>query len=186
MADVVHRTTKEHLRSVNTGLYPTANWIINPDLTGLYDPATRSYTVPIRHWKITGDVVSTMTAGEIDVDATLLTRAKRQKRRAIDARTNALIAQGVVFATKTMSLSAPAQRMLMKYDQIRSTLTYPIEFNTKDDLDTLSIADAATMRSFLVAAVGAIRGHRDGGTALKSTVRAATTVTAVDAVVDAR
>lgn len=186
MSDVVHRTTKEHRRSVNTGDFPTANWIINPDLTGLYDPVTRSYTVPIRRWTITGDVVSAMSAGEIDVDATLLARAKRLKRRAIDQRTIALIGQGFVSATKTMSLSAAAQRMLMKYDQIRSTLTYPVVFNTQDDLDTLSIADAPAMRSLLVAAVAAIRGHRDGGTTLKASVRAATTITAVDAIVDTR
>ena len=57
MADVVHRTTLEYLRSVNTPEYPVIDWIINPNLSALA-------AVPQRYWKVSGDLVVEMTAGE--------------------------------------------------------------------------------------------------------------------------
>lgn len=63
MADVLHRTTKQLLLSVNTPDFAVEDWIINPELDGLYvRPST--FTVPAKYWKITGDVVTEMNAGE--------------------------------------------------------------------------------------------------------------------------
>lgn len=65
MADVLNRTTKEYLTSQNTPDFDVLDWIINPDLSGVVG-------VPIRYWKIVGDVVSEMTKPEKDaVDAAL-------------------------------------------------------------------------------------------------------------------
>lgn len=57
MADVVNRTTKQHLKSRHTPDYPTASWIHNPDLSALSG-------VPTKYWNIVGDVVSEMSAAE--------------------------------------------------------------------------------------------------------------------------
>ncbi len=63
MADVVNRTTVEYLRSVNTPDYPTADWLINPDLSALA-------AVEQKYWKVVGETVVEMTQPEKDaVDA---------------------------------------------------------------------------------------------------------------------
>lgn len=53
MATVLHRTTKELRRSVNTPDFPVGQWIINPNLS-----AVGSF--PSKYWIITGDVVTLM------------------------------------------------------------------------------------------------------------------------------
>lgn len=189
MADVLNRTTKLMVFSVNTPNYPVADWIINPVLTGLFDRSTFTYTVPLKYWKIAGDVVSTMTQVEKDsVDATGLPAYKTVKFTAIDLRTDQLISAGFTFSTKQFSLSANAQARLMGINQVRTdaAITYPIRWNTIDDLDYYDVPDAATVLSFYLTAVGTYRGHVDSGTALKDSVRAAATMAAVDAVVDTR
>ena len=65
MSNVVHRTTKKYLRSVNTPDYPVEDWIINPDLSAVVQ-------VPNKYWKIAGDVVTEMDLTEksaVDRDA---------------------------------------------------------------------------------------------------------------------
>jgi len=66
MANVLHRTTKQYLQSLNTPDYPVLDWIINPDLSsvGIFQS---------RYWIITGDVVTLMDqAGRDVVDADIL------------------------------------------------------------------------------------------------------------------
>lgn len=63
MADVINRATLEIRRSVHTPNFPTADWIVNPDLSALAG-------VPVRYWKVVGDTVVEMTTPEKDaVDA---------------------------------------------------------------------------------------------------------------------
>jgi hypothetical protein len=63
MSDVVHRTTKQYLKSANTPDYPVETWIINPDLSAVEG-------FPSKYWIITGDVVTLMSQAERDaVDA---------------------------------------------------------------------------------------------------------------------
>lgn len=76
MANVVNRTTKEFIRSVNEPDYPVLDWIINPNLDAVV--GFRS-----AYWIITGDVVSLMTQPERDaVDAAELV-ANRDAEAAI-------------------------------------------------------------------------------------------------------
>jgi len=51
MANVLNRTTKQYLTSVNTPDYPIGSWIHNPDLSLVIG-------WPNRYWTITGDVVT--------------------------------------------------------------------------------------------------------------------------------
>lgn len=60
MSEVINRTTLELKDSVNTPDYPVAQWIINPDLSGVA-------SVPKKYWKIVGDNVEEMTQAEKDV-----------------------------------------------------------------------------------------------------------------------
>ena len=71
MADVINRTTLEQFFSVDTPLFPTTEFIINPDLTLLFDASTNTFIVLKKYWKIEGDLVLEMTQAEKDVvDAT--------------------------------------------------------------------------------------------------------------------
>ena len=57
MAVVVHRTTVQVIYSAHAPDYPTGTWIHNPDLSALV-------AVPQKYWKVVGDLVQEMTAGE--------------------------------------------------------------------------------------------------------------------------
>lgn len=60
MASVLNRTTKQFIQSANTPDFPTADWIINPDLTAVAG-------APIKYWIIdppASDTIRLATAGE--------------------------------------------------------------------------------------------------------------------------
>jgi len=70
MGDVLNRTTKELKLSVNSPDFPTATWIINPDLSALSGVASK-------YWNIVEDVVSEMSQSEKDtVDSDELSQHK--------------------------------------------------------------------------------------------------------------
>ena len=69
MADVVHRTTKQHRRSVNTPDFPITDWIINPDLGAVAG-------IPSKYWDISGDVISPMAQPARDQVDVLETAAR--------------------------------------------------------------------------------------------------------------
>ena len=57
MANVLNRTTLAYSKSVNTPEYPVADWIHNPDMSGVEG-------VPQKYWKLVGDAPVGMTAAE--------------------------------------------------------------------------------------------------------------------------
>lgn len=57
MVDVVHRTTREHRRSVNDPEYPAQDWIHNPDLSAVIG-------FDSKYWLIAGDVISLMAPAQ--------------------------------------------------------------------------------------------------------------------------
>ena len=70
MANVLHRTTKQYLPSVNTPEYPIADWIISPNLSAVvgYGP---------QYWIITGDTITLMdAAARAAVDAAALSAGR--------------------------------------------------------------------------------------------------------------
>lgn len=108
------------------------------------------------------------------------------KSREIDGRTGELISLGFSYATKQFSLSQNAQINISALNQTRDELTYPINYNTADDLDTYNVVDATDMHSMYLTALSTKKAHLDSGTALKNQVRAATTHNEIDAVIDNR
>jgi hypothetical protein len=121
-------------------------------------------------------------------DPAALPNAKTTRILEIDARTSALIDQGFVFSSKVFSLTLAAQAKMTGIHAVREhvALTYPIKWNTKDDLDTHELTDAATVESFYLTALGTIRTHLDSGTALHDLVNAASDQPSLDAVSDDR
>ena len=111
---------------------------------------------------------------------------KIRKFQAVDTRTGELIAPGFAYSSKQFSLSQNAQSSLHGLNARKDTETYPIEWNTIDDLDVYSIDDATDAGAFYDAAATVWRTHKDSGTTLKSSIRAATTQAELDAVEDTR
>jgi len=179
MANVLNRTTKQYLKSVNTPDFPTASWIINPDLTAVAG-------VPSKFWKIIGDVVSEMSSAEKDTAD--LTNVKAAKFEAIDLKTGELIAVGFTYSGKVFSLSIEAQAKMIGAHQLKDdpAFTYPVTWGTLTDDSSVVLDDASDLHNFYLTGVGTIRVHLDGATPLKASVAAATTIGAVDAVVDPR
>jgi hypothetical protein len=111
---------------------------------------------------------------------------KLLKYNAIDRRTGELISQGFAYANKQFSLSQNAQINISALNQTRNELTYPINYNTIDDLDIYDVVDATDMNNMYMTALVVKKGHLDSGTALKNQVRAATTSIEIDSVIDNR
>ena len=116
---------------------------------------------------------------------------KRLKINSIDRRTGELIALGFEFPASSgniFSLSASAQTNILALDNTRDdpAMVYPINYNTIDDKDVYQVIDSATLHNMYLTALSVKKGHLDSGTSLKDLVRAATTETEVDAVVDNR
>lgn len=182
MASVLNRETFQYLKSVNTPDYPTEDWIHNPDLSAVAG-------VDKKYWKLSGDSVLPLTGGE--KDAIHLDTIKRAKMDIIDSRTQELISQGFEYPPSSgdyFSLSDAMQRNLSGLNQVKDhpAVTYPLDWNHRDNSGKTSLADASEVAALYLTALGTVRAHRDTGTALKDSVRAATTVDAVEAITDNR
>lgn len=164
--------------------YDETAWIRDPDL-GAVDG------VPIELWKLIGEAVEPMDAGEAaSVQTAALEVRKAERRAEIDARTRELIAQGFAHAGKTFSLSREAQIYFSNMFIARAILTaqgaFPLRINTHDDLDTHDIADEAEVATLYTIAVATVKAHLGSGTEMKRAVRAATTQAELDAMADER
>lgn len=116
-----------------------------------------------------------------------LATAKAQKFAVVDRRTKRIIDQGFVYNGVRHSLSENMQKNLLGAMQVKDVAaTFPIKFNSIDDLTDTIITDAASLEVMFATAMMAIRVAWEGGTALKAQVRAATTVEEVNAISDTR
>jgi hypothetical protein len=113
---------------------------------------------------------------------------KLLKHNAIDRRTGELISVGYTYATKQFSFSPNAQINILALDNTKDdpALTYPIVYNTIDDIDTYSIVDSADLHAMYLTALATKKAHLDSGTVLKDQVRSAIDKAGVDAVIDNR
>ncbi len=179
MASVLNRTTKQFLVSVNTPEYSTADWIHNPDMSPVAG-------VLSRYWVIEGDTVREMTDTEKDTNH--LVTCQQEKMDEFDVRTDELIAAGFTYSGLTFSLSMPAQAKIIgtHVADDDNDVTYPIKWNSIDDLNTYELLASSDIHNFYTTAFDAVRDHLDSGTTLKDSVRAETTASGVNAVTDTR
>jgi hypothetical protein len=111
------------------------------------------------------------------------------KIKSIDTRTGQLIGAGYTYASKQFSLSANAQRWLAGLKaglDLLQPSDYPLRINTIDDSDNYDIADENDAKALFGTALATVKSRLASGTALKDSVRAATTVAEVAAVEDTR
>ena len=124
-------------------------------------------------------------------DAFGLKTHKNNKIDEIDIKTGELIALGFEFPSASgmrFSLSQSAQINISALYQSKDdpAITYPITYNTIDDLTTFAIPNAETLYGMYLTALATKKAHLDSGTALKNQVRAATTKAEVDLIIDNR
>lgn len=191
VAVVIHRTDRDADYSllmefnVDDGVYTTANWIHNPDLSGVA-------SVVMKYWKTSGDTVVEMSAGEkTAADATIYSDHSAVMKEAIyqqiDQVTRDRIASGFTHMSSEFSLSETAQlnwtrlRLLQQLGDI----SYPLEVSTKDD-DTYMIDDSDELDTFFGSMSSAIDTELTAGRDEKDTVQAMTTVAALQAWTDSR
>ena len=182
MADVLHRTTRELLRSVNTPDYPAADWIASPDLSAVAG-------LPAWQWVIEGDTIRPPTASELAVaQAARLPAAKAERIAAVDAKTAAIVTSGVEVAPGVrISTSLAATQNLQNFIHFLNmgVAELPQNISTLDGgaYTIANMADIARIAGILA------RHHEtilDAGRQLRAQVLAATTQTELDAIVDER
>jgi len=138
-ANVLNRITKEFRASVNTPDFPTASWIINPDMSAVAGFASK-------YWVISGDLVLLMSQAERDaVDA----------KEAADAAAAAIVARDA-------ARDAAAEQLNQVEDIMRAfALVLLDELNShKDKINAILTAiDAATSLAEVKTNIGAIADY---------------------------
>ncbi len=187
MADVLHRTTKEFRKSVHTPNFPTASWIINPDLSAVA-------SLPVRHWKIVDDTVVAMDAAEMAAaDTLVLPGVKINAIVAIRAHEATKIEVGFEWplgSGRIFSLNTEAKVMWLGFFSTtllapaKDPITYPIFVPTKDGLELYSVANRAEVEDIYAELTNTILAVFAGSFQAIGNVNAATTLVGVEAARD--
>lgn len=122
-------------------------------------------------------------------DAIAFIEAKRAKGRAVDKRTEELLEEGFVGTTgKRFHLDDPhlLQYIGLWITRDLPTASYPVVVNTYENQDIQNLPSATAVDTFFKEAFGAVRVQQDAGSALKISIRNATTWEELAAVVDNR
>ncbi len=117
-----------------------------------------------------------------------LSEYKAQRFTEIDEKTKELILQGFLYNGQIFSLSLNAQINIeaLHSSRLDPLLTYPITYNTLDDLEVYSIIDAEDLHLMYFTALGTKKSYVDSGTGLKNSIREAQTIAEVQAITDPR
>ena len=147
---------------------------------------------PLIYFKYDGVNVIECTEDEIEIRSfevgpgATIEDYKKMKYCQIDERTSQLISLGYSYGGELFSLSMNAQTNILALDHSRLELSYPIEYNTKNDESVYSIADATTVHNMYLTALATKKARLDSGTVFKTQVRDATTIQEVRDVYDNR
>jgi len=113
---------------------------------------------------------------------------KRARFNEIDSRSSDLILTGGhIYGEKIFSLSITAQINLLGVESKKDLAgLYPLIFATIDDMDEVELNNSVEVSNFFMSALVAKKSILDGGNVLKRLIRASTTKTQLDLVVDNR
>ena len=141
--------------------------------------------------KFTNGDVSSVEGGywlKDSIESLDLAGYKAYRFKEIDIRTGELVANGFAYNGYVFSLSQNAQINILGMDEVRNdpAMSYPIEYSTIDDLGHYSVVDATDLHNMYLTALGTKKAWVDSGTTLKDAVRAATTDSEVQAIIDNR
>lgn len=114
LGKALNRVTKEVKTPVHTPDYSVSDWIIDPDLSAVEN-------VPVKYWKITGDVVSEMDQSEKDaLDLASLPDAKINRKRYLITQSDSFTeSRGytVYLKGRLLSMYSEGKRNRVKYIQ---------------------------------------------------------------------
>lgn len=190
MGNVLHRVTKDFLKSVNTPDFPSGTYAINPAGTA----GLEGGSVPTKYWKLTGthpaETAVEMDAGEkesVDDSAPVLAATKAARYVLIDGKTQDIIDEGFVHAAQTFGMSTGEITNFEAWrEKIRAgTDTYPKDWVLKD-LTVYSVTDRVDFLRMYHTCLEASEAAHTSALIFRSDIAAATTDAAVDAVVDGR
>lgn len=190
MGDVLHRTTKVFLQSVNTPDFSSSTYAINPAGTA----ALLSASVPTKYWKLTGshpsETASEMNAGEkADVDNVPATLAalKVVRLAEIDGVTQNIIDEGFLHDSKIFGLATiDINNFIQWREKVRQGTDAYAKLWVLKDGTSYSISDRAAFLQIYHTHLEALEAAYTGGLTLRSDIADAADDAAVDAVVDGR
>lgn len=122
----------------------------------------------------------------IDTSFLNLEDLKTFRNNDIDNKTGALISQGYIYKGLLFSMSANAQSNLLGVYAAKDFLSYPFEWNTKNDDNTYSILDASDLTHFFMTALETKKAHQQSGTLIKVQIRDAMSIDEVNNIIDNR
>lgn len=182
MANWLHRTTKQYRASSDPPLAEQPDWIRNPDLSAVAGEAPNA-------WIVDGDSVRLPTEQEwAPINAARLAAAKSAKLQAIDARSAAIVTQGVQVApgvSISTSLAASQNLQDIWIGHQSGMTVFPVTISTIDG-GTYAVPNAESFMSVMTTFGAHKRTTLISGQALRAQVLAAQTVAEVDAVEDSR
>jgi hypothetical protein len=138
MATVLNRATKQLILSANTPDYPTAQWIINPDLSAVTGFASK-------YWTISGDTVSLMNQAQRDaVDAAELAASRDNVAAQIDQLESYVRAFALVVLDEFNAHTEKTNSILTAIDNNSTLATIRTAIAGIADLPTRTIANLKT------------------------------------------
>ncbi len=181
MADVLNRITKEIRRSVHEPDYSHVEWIVNPDLSAVLG-------FPPDEWIIEGDVVRRAVGSEMD--AILAARLAVEKERRIveiDARSAYLMTLGAsVNGVFVSCVSTAVTNLLSIRESVRSGwMQWPIPISTIDGGEHVIDGEEEFERVSKIV-LARVKYLLDSGRAIRKTIKEATNIEALNAIVDSR
>jgi len=188
MATVLHRSSLEVRRSVNTAEFDLATWIINPDLSVV----SRH---PKRYWKILPDdtVVLKSTPEKDAADLVALPAMVADAMFRIDEHVAFKIAQGFQWPVTTGNIFSLSIQAQIKWMGLFATtllppgldkIVYPLTVPTIDDLDKYDVADAAEVKDMYSHITATVAGLLGASMTAKAAVNAAVTLAEAEAARD--
>jgi len=138
MAAVLNRTTKQYLPSANTPDYPTADWVINPDMSAVagFDS---------KYWVITGDAVSLMSQPERDsVDETELEAFKNAVSDEFDRAQSSMRAFAEVLVDELNARAAKTNAILDAIDAANNLASLKASIGAIPDYPQRTLAQLKT------------------------------------------
>jgi len=184
---VVATSSKEYALAQAQGANPDIMVVVADAPETLKLKGAQSAAQPFWHRRTSGDGTLLEHYSEVEELGPL----KSSRMLEIDEYTRELIGEGFHYPPgngNVFSLSIEAQVKMTAAHVVRDDvlMVYPQRWNTRDNGDAVSIADAAGMHAFYMTGIGTVRSHLDSGTALKDQIRDAATKAEVDAITDDR
>jgi len=187
MADAIHRTTKNIVKSVDSSMVGPEYLVFakTRDNSDYKDLVTKE--IPTKYWVIENEAVREMTTEEKAViDAIDFEAIRNKMMEQINTEIEQRIHKGKGFPwdDKFFSLSANAQVKWIGLVVGKDVQTYPLRVATKDDLEYYDIPDSDTVVQMYISGAKTVLEHIGTGTVVKEQLLKAATLEEAQTIFD--